>query len=306
MNKLQCELCGSIDIIKIGEDVFQCQHCGCKYTAEQAKKILFGEVTFKAQDFEIVGGKLVKYNGADPVVSIPDTVSVVGKDSFKECSGITEVTIPDSVRIIEDCAFAGCTSLETVRIPASVTTIGWGVFESCHSLKSIVIPDSVTTMGGDVFHGCKALKNVRLSRGLERIKERTFAECSSLEEIVIPEGVRVLAYNAFDNSMSLKKLTLPSSLEKLDTSGYCHGWSRVLSTVEGNKQMLLKLWVNTNDLYSWVKNFSDFETTRPAFAVDYVREILADRRAQKRCPYCGGRLKGLFDKVCTQCNRTQD
>ena len=71
MNKLQCELCGSVDIVKIGDDMFQCQHCGCKYTAAEAKKILFGEVTFKAQDFEIVGGKLVKYNGVNVEVDIP-------------------------------------------------------------------------------------------------------------------------------------------------------------------------------------------------------------------------------------------
>lgn len=39
MKALQCELCGSGDIVKDG-DYFVCQSCGIKYTLEQAKKML--------------------------------------------------------------------------------------------------------------------------------------------------------------------------------------------------------------------------------------------------------------------------
>ena len=34
-----CELCGSNELIKDG-DVFVCQHCGTKYTTEEARKLL--------------------------------------------------------------------------------------------------------------------------------------------------------------------------------------------------------------------------------------------------------------------------
>ena len=40
MKKLQCELCGSLDILKTADDLFQCQCCGCKYTLAQAKSLL--------------------------------------------------------------------------------------------------------------------------------------------------------------------------------------------------------------------------------------------------------------------------
>ena len=40
MQKLQCELCGSVDIVRTNDGCFQCQHCGCKYTLEQAKAML--------------------------------------------------------------------------------------------------------------------------------------------------------------------------------------------------------------------------------------------------------------------------
>ena len=44
LKKMQCELCGSVDIMKVAPDVFQCQHCGCKYTLEQAKTLISGTV----------------------------------------------------------------------------------------------------------------------------------------------------------------------------------------------------------------------------------------------------------------------
>ena len=39
MKQLTCEMCGSIDLIK-QDGVFVCQHCGCKYSVEEAKKMM--------------------------------------------------------------------------------------------------------------------------------------------------------------------------------------------------------------------------------------------------------------------------
>ena len=44
MEKLQCELCNSVDIVKLDDGFYQCQYCGCKYTPEQAKAMLGGTV----------------------------------------------------------------------------------------------------------------------------------------------------------------------------------------------------------------------------------------------------------------------
>ena len=39
MKQLTCEMCGSTDIIK-QDGVFVCQTCGCKYSVEEAKKMM--------------------------------------------------------------------------------------------------------------------------------------------------------------------------------------------------------------------------------------------------------------------------
>ena len=43
MQKLQCELCGSVDIIRTDDGFFRCEHCGCKYTLEPAKAVCQNE-----------------------------------------------------------------------------------------------------------------------------------------------------------------------------------------------------------------------------------------------------------------------
>ena len=39
MKQLTCEMCGSTDLMK-QEGVFVCQSCGCKYSVEEAKKMM--------------------------------------------------------------------------------------------------------------------------------------------------------------------------------------------------------------------------------------------------------------------------
>ena len=39
MKQLTCEMCGSTDLIK-QDGVFVCQTCGCKYSVEEAKKMM--------------------------------------------------------------------------------------------------------------------------------------------------------------------------------------------------------------------------------------------------------------------------
>ena len=39
MKQLMCEMCGSTDLVK-QDGLFVCQHCGCKYSVEEAKKMM--------------------------------------------------------------------------------------------------------------------------------------------------------------------------------------------------------------------------------------------------------------------------
>lgn len=54
MKRLQCELCMSIDIVKDG-GYFVCQSCGCKYTIEEARKMMVGSTVEVAGTVDVQG-----------------------------------------------------------------------------------------------------------------------------------------------------------------------------------------------------------------------------------------------------------
>ena len=87
-------------------------------------------------------------------LTIPDSVTTIGKSAFYGCSSLTSVTIPDSVTTIGGYAFCDCSNLTSVTIGDSVTTIGGYAFSGCSSLTSVTIPDSVTMIGGYAFENC--------------------------------------------------------------------------------------------------------------------------------------------------------
>ena len=86
-------------------------------------------------DFEIKGTTLIRYNGNDSDVTIPDGVTKIEDEAFWECTGLTSIKIPNSVTTIGSSAFVCCIGLTSVTIPDSVTSIGDCAFISKSPLK---------------------------------------------------------------------------------------------------------------------------------------------------------------------------
>jgi hypothetical protein len=59
--------------------------------------------------------------------TIPNTVTIIGKDAFYYCYNLTSVIIPNGVKTIKEDAFNGC-GISSITIPASVSNIEAGAF----------------------------------------------------------------------------------------------------------------------------------------------------------------------------------
>ena len=87
-------------------------------------------------------------------ITIPSSVTSLGRACFKDCIGLTSITIPSSVTSLGGSCFWGCSGLTSITLPSSVTSLGDGCFWHCSGLTSITIPSSVTSLGEDCFINC--------------------------------------------------------------------------------------------------------------------------------------------------------
>ena len=139
-----------------GYDDEEILSCYIKNRSESLYKIL-KELDLFPDDWEIVSGDLVTYNGNDSVVIVPDDVTIIGKDAFKQNDFIEYVTISDGVKKIGDSAFWDCRGLSNAIISDSVEEIGWGSFSSCSVLTDVIIGTGVNHIGSDAFYDCPHL-----------------------------------------------------------------------------------------------------------------------------------------------------
>ena len=117
---------------------------------------------------------LACYNTVTGAITIPNSVTNIGYEAFRDCSGLTSVTIPNSVTSIGERAFRDCSGLTSITIPNSVTSIGSSAFSDCSGLTSITIPNGVTSIGDYAFSGCIGLTSVTIPNSVTSIGRWAF------------------------------------------------------------------------------------------------------------------------------------
>ena len=145
-------------------------------------------------------------------LTIPDGVTSIKGNAFRNCSSLTSITLPEGVMGIGDYAFSGCSSLTSISIPEGVTRIEESTFSGCSSLTAITLPESVTSIGESAFEDCSSLTTISIPESVTSIGESAFEDCSSLTAITIPEGVTYIEYYAFRNCSSLTAITIPEGV----------------------------------------------------------------------------------------------
>ena len=79
----------------------------------------------------------------------PELKTIPGQ-AFSGCTSLSSVRIPDGITTIGGDAFKNC-AFEAIHLPNTLTTISSNAFDYCSKLKSITIPASVTTIGSSAF-----------------------------------------------------------------------------------------------------------------------------------------------------------
>ena len=167
---------------------------------------------------------LVKYIGQRNnkiVLRIPQGVRRIGDRAFKDSARVEEVIIPDTVTEIGKEAFRNC-SLRSIYIPDSVTKIGKDAFFLCTNLTHINIPKNLKDLEGlysGYFDSWTVDKDNPWYIIIDNVifsKDKTeliFYPCwKENKEYGIPNGVKKISENAFRYNAYLRKLLIPASV----------------------------------------------------------------------------------------------
>lgn len=153
--------------------------------------------------------RLLKYNGTDENVVIPEGVNLICYNAFDN-STVKSVKIPDSVREIEDMAFYRCGTLEQINIPSSAARIDRLTFFGCKNLEFIEIPPDVY-IDQDVFAGTKWKQNY--PGDFIVVNGVLIGYKGEQSKVVIPDNVREIGCGAFGFSENLKEIIIPKTVE---------------------------------------------------------------------------------------------
>ena len=154
-------------------------------------------------------------------VTIPSSITSIGKGAFASQQWLTEITIPDSVTSVGENAFKGCSSLKSATLPKGMTEIPAGMFSGNTVLTSVTIPDTVTVIGSGAFSSCSFLQSITLPNGVKSIQESAFQGCKKLTSMTIPGDVAYIGNNAFFGCDALTSVTFQSTTGWMrETMGY--------------------------------------------------------------------------------------
>lgn len=163
------------------------------------------------------------FNGCSSLTSItiPGSVTDIGIYSFRGCTGLTSITIPDSVTSIGDYAFSGCTELTKITGPSDTVST---VAKQCNGKTFEVVITSGTSIGTSAFYGCSGLTSITIPNSVTSIGESAFWQCSNLISVTLGNGVTNIAKRAFFGCKKLTSITIPNALESIGDSAFLGCW----------------------------------------------------------------------------------
>ena len=95
-------------------------------------------------------------------IIIPNTVTRIGNNAFRNCDSLISITLPNSVKTIGTEAFYSCSGLESITFNQGLISIGARAFADSDALGSVSLPDTVTGIGDDAFGWCSNLRVIQI------------------------------------------------------------------------------------------------------------------------------------------------
>ena len=183
-------------------------------------------------------------------LTLPDTVSSIGKGAFYQCRGLESITMPCSA-IIESgesnsenfdlCDkiskvtltkgngimvfnsqspwHDGKSALTEVVLSDGIESICDNAFKDCINLEFVTFPNNPYTLGGGALSNTLWMKN-HVVNGLYIVGNSLIDGSLATGEVVIPGNVTEIKKMAFANNGSITSLTIPESVVNVEEQAF--------------------------------------------------------------------------------------
>ena len=137
-----------------------------------------------------IGKYSFAYNQALDSIVIPDSVLNLGGEAFYGCHGLASITLSKQLTKIEDNTFSMCWGLKSLQLPEGLIEIGKNAFSECH-FSEITIPDTVASLGNNSFYHCGLLTSIVIPNNIAKIGDGVFEGCYNLSTIYVDKNNRL-------------------------------------------------------------------------------------------------------------------
>ena len=182
----------------IGDDAFtSCSSLAAVYISDLAAWCEISFNSIKANPLQVA--QHLYLNGEEIIsLTIPSSVTSVGKYAFYGLMSLTSVTIPNTVTSIGASAFSYCSGLTAVHISdlAAWCRISFGnayanplniaphLYLNGEEITSLAIPSSITSLTTYAFTGWTGLTSVTIHGNVKSIGGYSFDGCTGLTEVI--------------------------------------------------------------------------------------------------------------------------
>ena len=159
-------------------------------------------------------------NLAEAPVVIPQSVTTIGNEAFRNSTKMTSITFPDGLSTLGTYAIAYCDSLKTVDFGRNLTQLPAYVCCEDKNIESITLPENLESIGAYAFYDLVLMEAITLPNTLSTIGNYAFYNWNRLKELALPTSIASIGEYAFNHCDSLYSVTFPENPTELTFSSY--------------------------------------------------------------------------------------
>lgn len=259
---------------------------GKNITIESLMKLLPDQITYKDHMYITKDHGLLKYDGKDANVEIPEEITWIAPEAFYRNETLKNVKLPSKITTIEENTFYGCSELEAVVIPDQVTMIGKSAFDECTVLKSVTFGKSLKVIKDHAFASVN-IRNFTIPSGIQKIETGAFAGINQIGTVTFEGSTKYVATDAFMNSTGIK-LVYKKGIKEAQTE---LSYDYIIARKNGNNKVRTT-WQPVSGANGYQLKFSTDKKFKKV-----LKTVMVKKNVLNATTYVKNKKKTLYIKV---------